>query len=295
MNLRAELNRLRKIAESRKTNRPALTELKADRAAVLTMAKVTPDKWQRDLLRAKPHRGLALCSRQSGKSTGAAADCMATAYTQPGALVLIVSPTLRQSQELFRKCVALHRALGRPVAAESISKTALELVNGSRVVALPGDPNGLVGFSNPALIVIDEASRVPDETYFSVRPMVALGGRLLLTSTPFGPRGFFHREWTEGGAGWNRLRVTADQCPRIPKTVLEDELRALGPKWFNQEYCCSFEDNAGAVFDHADIMAACAEPEWLKTSDVAEPRAAKNPEHQRLRDEAIQAVGMMRL
>lgn len=237
--------------------------MKRDRAAVLAMAKVVPDGWQRDLLRAKPARGLALCSRQSGKSLTAAGDCLATAYTEPGSLVLILSPTLRQSQELFRKCVGLHRALGRPVPAESISKTCLELSNGSRVVALPGDPNGLVGFSNPALIVIDEAARCADELYYSVRPMLALGGRLLLTSTPFGPRGFFHREWSEGGAGWHRLRVTADQCPRISNAFLADERRALGPKWFSQEYGCSFEDNAGAVFDHADIVAACRVPDWM--------------------------------
>lgn len=263
MNLTGRLRNLERKTAARRTNPHCLTALKKDRAAVLSLAKVVPDAWQRDLLRGKPHRGIALCSRQSGKSTGAAGDCVATALTEPGSLTLILSPTLRQSQELFRKVVGLWRALGKPVGAETVSKTALELVNGSRIIACPGDGNGLVGFSSPALVVIDEASRVQDELYFAVRPMLALGGRLLLTSTPFGPRGFFFNEWTDGGTGWRRLKVTAADCPRIPKVFLDDERRALGPKWFAQEYGCSFESNAGAVFAHEDIMAACREPDWL--------------------------------
>jgi hypothetical protein len=262
MTLTGRLKALEKTTAARVTNPHTLTAVKKDRAAVLTLAKVVPDGWQRDLLRAKPHRGLALCSRQSGKSTFAAGDCLATALTEPNALVLILSPTLRQSQELFRKCLALYRALRRPIAADTVSKTALELVNGSRIVACPGDPDGLVGFSNPALIVVDEAARTQDELYYSVRPMLALGGRMLCLSTPFGPRGFFHHEWSEGGPGWHRTKVTAEDCPRIPKTHLEDERRALGAKWFNQEYGCSFEDNAGAVFSFEDIMAGCRVPAW---------------------------------
>jgi Terminase large subunit, T4likevirus-type, N-terminal len=263
MALVGRLKALERKAAVRRTNPLALAELARDRAAVLALARMPPDPWQRDLLRAKPHRGVVLCSRQSGKSLTAAADCVHTVLTQPGSLTLILSPTLRQSQELFRKCLALWRALGKPVGAESVSKTALELANGARVVACPGDPDGLVGFSNPALVVIDEAARAPDDLYFAVRPMLALGGRMLLTSTPFGPRGFFYSEWSDGGAGWDRVRVTAAECPRIAPAFLTDERRALGPKWFAQEYECSFESSAGAVFDHADILHACRVPAWL--------------------------------
>jgi hypothetical protein len=265
MTVTARLKSLEKTATAAAAPR-TLAAIKKDRAAVLTMAKVTPDKWQRELLRAAPKRGLALCSRQSGKSTGAAADCVATALSEANALVLITSPTLRQSQELFRKCVGLWRSLGKPVAAETVSKTSLELVNGSRIVACPGDPDGLVGFSAPRLIVIDEASRAADELYYSVRPMLAMGGRLLCVSTPFGCRGWFHREYTEGGPGWRRFQVRADEVSRISPAFLEDERRALGPKWFAQEYLCSFENNAGAVFDYADILAAAREPEWLSAA-----------------------------
>jgi hypothetical protein len=263
MNLTGRLKAVEKRTAARRTNPACLTALKADRSAVLKLAKVVPDRWQRDLLRAKPHRAICLCCRQSGKSTYAAADCLATALTQPGSLTLICSPTLRQSTEVFRKCVALWRLLGRPVGADAVNKTSLELVNGARIIALPGDPDGLVGFSNPALVVVDEAARAPDELFFSLRPMLALGGRMLLTSTPFGPRGFFFQEWTEGGSGWKRAQVKAADCPRIGPAFLADERRALGAKWFAQEYETSFEAATGAVFDPQDILDATRFEPWM--------------------------------
>ncbi|GAB5519711.1 MAG: hypothetical protein RhofKO_19620 [Rhodothermales bacterium] len=55
---------------------------------------------------------LLLCTRQAGKSTVTAALGLYTALTTPGALVLLLAPALRQSQELFAKmarCTGLLR------------------------------------------------------------------------------------------------------------------------------------------------------------------------------------------
>jgi len=61
-----------------------------------------PDPWQAEVLRSNAKRILLNCSRQSGKSTITAALALHTAIFQPGSLVLCLSPTLRQSGELFR-------------------------------------------------------------------------------------------------------------------------------------------------------------------------------------------------
>jgi hypothetical protein len=107
-----------------------------------------------------------------------------------------------------------------------------------------------------ALLVIDEAARVADALYLAVRPMLAVsGGRLVALSTPYGKRGWFHDAW-HGPDGWERVRVTADECPRIPAEFLAEERRALGERWYRQEYLCSFEDVIDAVFSSADIRAA---------------------------------------
>jgi phage terminase large subunit-like protein len=203
-----------------------------DPALLMADAGQTPDPWQQDVLRTEAKRLLLLCSRQSGKSTVTAALAFHTALYQAPALVLLLSPSLRQSQELFRKVLDVYRMIDETIPTEQESALRLELTNGSRIVALPGLENTIRGYSGAKLLVIDEASRVADNLYYSVRPMLAVsGGRMVCMSTPFGKRGFFHQEWSEGH-GWEKVLITADQCPRISKEFLAEERRTLGEWWF---------------------------------------------------------------
>jgi hypothetical protein len=143
-----------------------------------------------------------------------------------------------------------------------VEETALrlELANGSRVVSLPGKEATVRGFSGATLLVVDEASRVPDELYFGVRPMLAVsGGSLVLLSTPFGQRGFFWHEWSEGGDDWLRVKITAEECPRIDPGWLAREREAIGDWWFAQEYRCEFKDAADQVFAQADVLRALSD------------------------------------
>jgi hypothetical protein len=203
---------------------------------------------------------LLLCSRQTGKSTTAAALALREALVFPPALVLLLSPTLRQSGELFRdKVLRLWRALGSPLRDRPPTQLELQLANGSRIVSLPENEEGIRCFSRVALLVIDEASRVSDALYRAARPMLAVGkGRLVCLSTPFGKRGFFFDEW-EGPRNWERVKITAAECPRITAEFLAEEEQALGPRWYRQEYFCSFEDAIDQLFAHADVAAALAD------------------------------------
>src|SRR5262249_2111481 len=148
------------------------------------------DPWQTALLRSSRKRLLLLCCRQAGKSTTAAALALRSAFLTSGALVLLLSPTLRQSGELFRdKVLRLYNALGRPVPTVQESALQMQLANGSRVISLPGDEQTIRGYSGVATLIVDEASRVPDALYYAVRPMLAVSrGRLVALSTPFGKR-----------------------------------------------------------------------------------------------------------
>lgn len=219
-----------------------------------------PDPWQARLLRTTANRVLLNCSRQSGKSTTTASIALHAALYAAPALVLLLSPTLRQSQELYRKVSGQYAALGRPVAPVAETLTALELANGSRIVSLPGTENTVRGYSGVSLLVVDEASRVLDDLYLSTRPMLAVsGGRLVVLSSPFGKRGFFYEEWTNGGPTWERYEVPATECPRISPAFLEEERRALGDWWMSQEYFCEFRDSIDQVFSTADIEAAVSD------------------------------------
>jgi len=142
-----------------------------------------------------------------------------------------------------------------PQAVEE-SALRMELSNGSRIIALPGKEATIRGFSGVSLLIIDEASRVEDALYQSVRPMLAVsGGRIILLSTPFGKRGFFHSEWTDG-EDWRRVKITAEQCPRIDKEWLERERAMIGDWWYLQEYFCEFVETNDQVFSYDDIQSA---------------------------------------
>jgi hypothetical protein len=208
-----------------------------------------PDGWQRELLRSKAPRILLNCCRQAGKSTTVAALALHTALYQPGSLVLLLSKSQRQSSELFRKVLEFYNAVGRPVQANGESALSLELVNGSRILSLPGQEENIRGFSGVRLLIIDEAARVPDDLYRAVRPMIAVsGGRLILLSTPFGRRGFFYEAWSDPFGGWLKVEIRGKQVPRISCEYLDEELRLFGRSWFNQEFNCSFEAVEGLVY-----------------------------------------------
>lgn len=215
-----------------------------------------PDKWQADVLRSTAPRVLLNCHRQAGKSTIFAAIGVHTALYQPGSLVLLLSPALRQSGELFKKCLAIYKDAGRPVPAESETALTLTLDNGSRIVSLPGKEGTIRGYSGVRLLIVDEASRVPDDLYKSVRPMLAVsGGRLIAGSTPWGKRGWWFTEWHSDEA-WDRYEVPATECPRISPEFLAEEQRTLGPYFYQQEYECTFSETTDTLFPFDLIMRA---------------------------------------
>src|SRR5215218_3221434 len=230
--------------------------LALDRVAFAEKLGIVPDGWQEDFLRSSADRVLLNCCRQSGKSTMAAVLALHRALYHPGSLVLCLAPALRQSQELFTKIAGFYRDLGRPVPPQGERKLSLELENGSRIITLPGSEKTIRGFSGAALLLVDEASRVDDELYYAIRPMLAVsGGSLMLLSTPYGKRGVFFEEWTNG-IGWERYEVPASQCPRISEAFLEEEHRSLPRRVYRQEYECSFEETDDQVFSFEDVAAA---------------------------------------
>jgi hypothetical protein len=228
-----------------------------DPVVLAEQAGVTPDPWQTTVLRSTARQVLMLCPRQAGKSTTAGLLAVDDAIHRES-LVLLLAAALRQSSELFRPVKAILRALGDyapPIVQESA--LTLELANGARIVSLPGTESTIRGFSKVGLLVIDEGSRVRDDLYQSVRPMLSVSrGRLVALSTPFGKRGWFHHEATSGSADWERVTVTAHDVPRIAPEWLEAERNRIGDWWFRQEYMCEFVDTNDQVFSHDLVMAA---------------------------------------
>ncbi len=245
-----------RLVEKRRQETPPRRQSAVELAEAVGLV---PDPWQRQMLESVSGRILLNCSRQAGKSTITALLAVHTALYDPGALILLLSPSLRQSQELFRKALDTYRELDRPVPAQTESALRLELENGSRIISLPGKDHTVRGFSGVRLLAIDEAARVPDELYLAVRPMLAVsGGRLVALSTPFGARGWWYQAW-RSSEPWERYEVPASECPRISPDFLAEEQQAMGGWWFDQEYRCKFLDAETQAFRREDVDRAFEE------------------------------------
>ena len=239
---------------------------------------IDPDEWQQELLLSTKNRILLNCSRQAGKSTIVAIYALWQALNKPDSTVLVLSPSLRQSSELFKKVIHFYKELNKPVPAETETALTLELSNGSRIVSLPGTEKTIRGYNGVSLLLLDEAALVDDDLYRSVRPMMAVSnGRLIALSTPRGKRGFFYEAWENGGPTWERYRVTADECPRISKAFLEEEIDALGLRYYEQEYFCTFNENEACLFSRWVIERAVKDYDELDLDlDIDDGTAEKS-------------------
>lgn len=262
---------------------------------------ITPEPWQEMFLKDQDSsRILIVSNRQGGKSTFSAGAVLYNSIFYPNRLSIIIAPGHRQSKETFRKIRYGYEKARKFCGCVTSNTSELELLNGSRIIALPGDKAGerLRGYSAAHLIIIEEASRVPDEAYKAIKPVIAASvkgsGKILAISTPFGQRGFFYKRFIENN-DWTKYFVTAKreyldtsnkvidynplldknkifESERLTKEYIEEEIRENGIKWVRQEYYCEFTSSESQVFSHELILKAFSNK--VKAWDLPLPRVA---------------------
>ncbi len=226
----------------------------------------TPDPWQSDFLKSDADRIILNCSRQSGKSTATAILALWEALYKDRSTIVIDSPSERQSRETMGKVQEFLSQLNLGSTVDSDTKLSVRFTNKSRIIALPGSQKSIRGISAVTLLVLDEASQIPDDLYKAVRPMLAVSkGRLVLLSTPFGEQGFFYDAWSKG-EGWKKIEVPWDKCPRISPEFIEEERREGGSAYVAQEYECQFIAAGATRIQRA----------WLKYEDSPQLNTLNN-------------------
>lgn len=209
------------------------------------------DDWQREALSSRDNL-LILAARQTGKTTVIALKALHRALYHDDATVLIVCPSQKQSVEMLRRVKAFYARLGRPLPSEGESQTTLVLHNRSRILSLPANDAGIRGYTAD-LLILDEAARIDDELWVAVSPMVAVsGGTIVALSTPYGARGWFYEQW-RNGLGWHRIKITAEECPRISAEFLADQRATMGDFAFRSEYLVEFTSTDAAMWDAETI------------------------------------------
>ncbi len=219
-----------------------------------SVSGLTLDPWQQDLMHSSASRELLLCSRQVGKTETVAMKAGYEAAYTPGSSVLVLAPTQRQSSNLFDR---VHAFMDENTVTRQ-TRTEIELSNGSVLRCLPGDRPDFVRGLTASLAIVDESAFVKDTVMAVLFPMISTTqGRLILLSTPSGPKGNFYDAWV-GDEMWSRVKVLANDCPRITPEFLEEAKLRLGDLAFRQEYLCEFVQSSEAFFS-ADMIAQAFE------------------------------------
>lgn len=232
--------------------RTALDPVEIMRQAFL----VDPLDWQKEYLW-EERPTVVLKGRQVGASFSAASKAIRIVRYWPNVNAIIVSPTLKQSTEITTRARAGLKQLGDRLIQDSSSM--LRLVNGSRIISLPGTAKSVRGWT-ARLLVLDEAAYISPETWTAARAIVATGGQLVVQSTPADEVGDYHDLVVGDDPNWARFVVRSDEVPTISAEFLASERRSMGPDAYAMEYECQF-GRAGASLFTAQRIASLILPE----------------------------------
>lgn len=195
------------------------------------------------------------------------------AISIPNALEMIVAEQKQSTEDLRRArtlCMAYNNYLNEvsdgkvELQLTTDNKTSLELPNGSRIIALPASEKmGSRGFSDATDIYLDEASRLPNEVFIQLEPIITVGaaqgklGSLFLVSTPDGPDGFYYRESTNPRYTL-RIVVPWFESERLKDNVefkreMANSRLLYGEAYVRQEYECEFLDTIGTLFPEHEL------------------------------------------
>jgi len=261
-----------------------------------------PYPWQSHLMDSRKKRKLVNGARQGGKSTTVAVLPAWMAHFKPGSLSIVAAAVEKQAWEDMNKIKAFV-SKDPCLIVKRASDELLEFENGSRILVVPATERSARGWSAPALILLDEASRIPDPVYTSgIRPMLTHNPlcEVLAISTPNGREGFFARAWEsdrwekyEVRAPWDIVETTWELVPALPerefvaerlrrgilgsysprhKLLAEqtENLLEMGARMYRQEYLCEFVETEGAAFRYSDIDAMMGnQVEGLDTDTTA--------------------------
>ena len=163
--------------------------------------------WQAEVLSDESTRICIDGARQGGKSTLMSAIVCHCAKYRPHSLAVILAPTLMQAGEDMMK---IKQFIARDKRYPKLLRSGAQeiaTIKGSRILVLTASDDAARGFSNPDIILFDEASRILDDVFEAVRPMITNNprARIYEISTPNGKKGFFYDHFSS--PRWSRYLV----------------------------------------------------------------------------------------
>lgn len=237
--------------------------------------------YQRKLADDEARFKYALQARQTGKDFTSGAegvrDCFEHERKKEKTDWLIAAPSERQSleslgkwkewMEVFNLAIAdaIEERMDEKNSESLIKSSTIVFPNGSRVMAVPGKPDTVRGFSANVLLTEFAFFEQPDATWRAILPSITnplRGGlkKIRLVTTPNGVGNKAHELWIKNyqvaGSKWSCHRVDIHEAVAQGLPVNIEELcEALDdPEGWAQEYELNFLDQATVLLPYELIV-----------------------------------------
>ena len=204
-------------------------------------------------------KSIAMCSRQSGKSTVAAGYLLWYAMFNNDASILIASYTYLSAQDIMDRVRYAYENIPDHIRAgvKTYNKRSIEFDNGSKIVATTTTENTGRGMTLN-LIYLDEMAFIQDNIsknlWTSLSPTISAGGKCIITSTPNTDEDQFASIWFDanklvdgngnetevGKNGFRPFLATWSDVPWRDQKWADQQLAELQEDRFAREHLCQF-------------------------------------------------------
>ena len=236
---------------------------------------IIPDKWQQEVLEHKGH--FLLCTgRQVGKTTTFARKAAERMISQREARIIVVSLTEDQAQLMIIMVLTFLEKNYKKLISKgkkAPTKNKIQLTNGSQILARPVGNTGdaVRGFTGDVLI-IDEASRMPESMFIAAKPtLLTTGGELWICSTPAGKQGYFFNCFINKHNRFKVFHISSEEViekREISDTwtltqrtealrLLDEEKLDMTELQYGQEYLGLFQEDLQRLFTDEMIDKRC--------------------------------------
>lgn len=231
---------------------------------------LTLDDWQKEYIFDKEVTdNFLLSGRQNGKTTAISIRAveLCVKFFKKGEFVLINSLTEKQAYYVLAKCLAYaQEKYPKEIITKGRDKPTMHKIlfkNGTGILCYAA---GETGEGERGLtikkLMIDEASRMSEEYFISVMPMLSvIGGTMDVASTPAGK---LHKDGTENffykcskDPRFKKYYISAEDCPRHDKEFLQTQKERMSKLAYAQEYLAVFTDELKRLIDDELIKKYC--------------------------------------
>ena len=258
-----------------------------------TQGKVKFDlfDFQEDMIRtyAEHRQVVAMCSRQLGKTTTAAAYMLWFAIFQENVSVLIAANVFRAATEIMDRIRFAYEYLPDWLRPGTVTYNVQKIVfdNGSRIESTTTTPSSGRGKSI-SLLFCDELafvkSKIAEEFWTAISPTLATGGKCIICSTPNSDEDTFAQIWyganrTQdefgnerpdgvGANGFKAFKAVWTQHPDRDEAWASKERAKIGYEKFAREYELQFITADSTLIDSKVLATLTSQEPIFKTGEI---------------------------